>query len=204
MIDQLIYSKLIPNKNILIKISWIINILGLCLVLISAILTPLQPYWIKLGIIAGNAALITFILTLSPGILKRYNAIGSLQSIRLLLMSLRRQLGIMMYFFVIDHYLWVRLMPSLKFSSSIIPTNLYEIIGMLAFFLLTPLFLSSNNFSVKKIGKKWNLLHKLVYLINWLIFLHLLLLGRGNWNLIIIFMLGITQAFSWRRASHKK
>lgn len=187
------------HKQHFIKASWLVNILGMVLLTASSLLAPLESYWIKLGNLAGNAAVITFCATLIPGILKRYQVSGDLKTIQLLLMSFRRQLGIMMYFFVIEHYIWVRVLPSLKFATSIIPTSGYELAGFVAYLLLTPLALTSNNLATKKLGTKWRLLHKLVYGINWVIFIHLLLLGRGGWSLVLIYVLGMFELASHLR-----
>lgn len=41
----------------------------------------------------------------------------------------------------------------------------YITIGMACLLLLTPLALTSNSYSIRKLGQNWNRLHKLVYLI---------------------------------------
>lgn len=195
--DQLIFAKIIQYKKYFVWFSWVINYAGLTVVAISVFLSPFYLYWTRLGDMMGNLAVVTFCFSLLPGILKRFQVAGSLKLVQVLLMTFRRQLGVMMYFFVFEHYLWVRLMPSVKFSSGIIPNNLYEIMGMLAFLLLTPLFLTSNDFSIKFLGSKWRLLHKSIYLINWLIFFHLLILGRGGWSLVLIYTIGLMEIVSW-------
>lgn len=194
--ESVVFTKIIPHKKSLIHLSWLINFTGLCIVAVSVIITSYHFHWTKLGTTSGNLAIIFFCLTLLPGILKRFQVTGSIKTLQLLLMSFRRQLGIMMYFFVLEHYLWVRLLPTIKFSSSIIPGNIYEIMGMIAFFLLTPVFLTSNDYSVKRFGSYWKLVHKLVYVINWFILLHLLILGRGGWNLALIYCLAILEIAS--------
>lgn len=50
----------------------------------------------------------------------------------------------------------------------------YAVIGFIAFLLLVPLAATSNKWAMKKLGKKWKQLHKLVYLINILAVTHFL------------------------------
>lgn len=48
----------------------------------------------------------------------------------------------------------------------------YAVIGFIAFLLLVPLAATSNKWAMKKLGKKWKQLHKLVYVINVLAVTH--------------------------------
>ncbi len=48
----------------------------------------------------------------------------------------------------------------------------YAVIGFIAFLLLVPLAATSNKWAMKKLGKKWKQLHKLVYVINILTVTH--------------------------------
>lgn len=56
----------------------------------------------------------------------------------------------------------------------------YIIFGAIAFLLLLPLAVTSFNYWMKKLGKNWKRLHKLVYLISPLVLAHFFLAVKGN------------------------
>jgi len=59
-------------------------------------------------------------------------------------------------------------------------TKWYIIIGLLAFLALLPLALTSFKYWMKRLGKNWKRLHKLVYIISPLVVLHFLLSVKGD------------------------
>jgi len=59
-------------------------------------------------------------------------------------------------------------------------TKTYIIIGLMAFLMLLPLSITSFTYWIKRLGKKWKRLHKLVYIISPLVVLHFLLVVKGN------------------------
>lgn len=59
-------------------------------------------------------------------------------------------------------------------------TKQYIIIGAIAFLLLLPLAITSFNYWMKRLGKNWKRLHRLVYLISPLVVVHFLLAVKGN------------------------
>ena len=56
----------------------------------------------------------------------------------------------------------------------------YIILGAIAFLLLLPLALTSFTYWMKRLGKNWKRLHRLVYLISPLVIVHFLLSVKGN------------------------
>jgi sulfoxide reductase heme-binding subunit YedZ len=56
----------------------------------------------------------------------------------------------------------------------------YILIGLTAFLLLLPLALTSFTYWMKRLGKNWKRLHKLVYIIAPLVVVHFLLSVKGN------------------------
>lgn len=72
----------------------------------------------------------------------------------------------------------------------------YLLIGLVAFIGLIPLVVTSNNFMMKRLGKKWRQLHRLVYLITVLVILHYWWQMRGGatdpwfYTLAAAFLLG--------------
>jgi sulfoxide reductase heme-binding subunit YedZ len=59
-------------------------------------------------------------------------------------------------------------------------TKWYIIIGLTAFLLLLPLAATSFNYWMKRLGKNWKRLHKVVYIISPLVAIHFLLSVKGN------------------------
>lgn len=59
-------------------------------------------------------------------------------------------------------------------------TKQYILIGATAFLLLVPLAATSFNYWMKRLGKNWKRLHRLVYLIAPLVVLHFFMARKGN------------------------
>lgn len=81
------------------------------------------------------------------------------------LIKFRRAIGLMAFLYVFLHLLtWLVL--DVQILSQIwadILKRPYITVGMAGFVLLVPLALTSNNFSVRKLGPRWRKLHKLTY-----------------------------------------
>ena len=84
------------------------------------------------------------------------------------LIKFRRMLGLFAFFYGFLHLLTYILFDrylNLKSIPGDIATRPFIAVGMLAFFLMVPLAITSTNKMVKRLGgKRWNQLHKLVYL----------------------------------------
>ena len=59
-------------------------------------------------------------------------------------------------------------------------TKWYIIIGLTAFLLMVPLAFTSFNYWMKRLGKDWKRLHKIVYVISPLVAIHFLLSVKGD------------------------
>lgn len=158
-----------------------------------------------LGRTMGEYALYLLWVTLIPGILKRFRVKGLLLDIQIILMGVRRQLGILVFLCASAHFTWQRLFLYLDQGIpglSMIPT--FELLGMLALFLLSFLYLTSNDFSVKRLGRNWGRIHALVYIIIWIIALHVILIGGEHIveHGLPTIALGLTQiasyVYKWR------
>jgi sulfoxide reductase heme-binding subunit YedZ len=100
----------------------------------------------------------------------------------------RRMLGLFVYFYVVIHllsYSWF----DMGFDVADIAKDIYKrpfiLVGFAAFVFLTPLALTSFNRAIKLIGaKRWQMLHKLVYMIAGLGILHFFWMraGKNNFN----------------------
>jgi sulfoxide reductase heme-binding subunit YedZ len=73
--------------------------------------------------------------------------------------------------------MWVRFLPILSLGGNLWFFSPFELAGVAAFTLLTPVFITSNEWSVRTLGRAWRTIHALVYLVIWLVFLHVALQG---------------------------
>lgn len=84
------------------------------------------------------------------------------------LLAYRRALGLLSFWYILFHFtVYVTLDRGLNISGIIedIAKRWYITIGMAGFVMLIPLALTSNNYSIRKLGSRWNQLHKLIYAI---------------------------------------
>jgi sulfoxide reductase heme-binding subunit YedZ len=82
--------------------------------------------------------------------------------------KLRRMLGLFCFFYACIHFsIWFWLDQNLNLQSmwGDVIKRPFITMGFLTLVLLTPLAVTSNQWSVRLLGKRWTLLHKLVYLI---------------------------------------
>ncbi|HEX7012360.1 MAG TPA: protein-methionine-sulfoxide reductase heme-binding subunit MsrQ [Steroidobacteraceae bacterium] len=84
------------------------------------------------------------------------------------LVSLRRMLGLYAFFYVLLHFLtWLLLDQGLYWPGIVEDIGLrpFITIGFLALLLLIPLAVTSTNGMMRRLGKRWKTLHRLVYVI---------------------------------------
>ena len=96
---------------------------------------------------------------------------------------LRRMLGLFTFFYAVLHFLsWIWLDQQFLWSSIVgdVLERPYITVGFAAFVLLIPLALTSNKYSMRKLKRRWQALHKLVYLIGMLGVLHYLWLVKAD------------------------
>jgi sulfoxide reductase heme-binding subunit YedZ len=115
--------------------------------------------------------MLLIVLSLSP--LKRMTGKSHL-------IKIRRQVGLVMFFYASLHVLtffalqigwqWPQLIEALTQQP-------YIILGATGYLLLMPLAVTSTNHWVRRLGRRWRLLHRLVYIALPIVFLH------GWWQL---------------------
>lgn len=84
------------------------------------------------------------------------------------LVLLRRMLGLFAFFYVLLHFLtWLILDQGLYWSEIVadIAKRPFITVGFLALLLLIPLAVTSTNAMMRRLGKRWKTLHRLIYLI---------------------------------------
>ena len=105
-------------------------------------------------------------------------------------LRLRRMLGLFTFFYVCVHlltYIWLDHFFDWDEIWRDIVKRPYITIGMLAFTLLAPLAFTSTKKMMKRLGKRWKSLHKLIYLIAVLGSLHFFLLVKADLREPIIY-----------------
>lgn len=143
-----------------------------------------QPYFYELAIGSGKLALALLMIAVIPGILGRF---GVKIQITFIITNFRRYIGILMFLTALAHASIIRLFPYL---SGLIPFTFppptFEIFGFLALFLLFWMFITANEGSVISLGVWWKRLHRLVYLVLWLIAFHVVLQRMSIWSILIL------------------
>lgn len=160
-----------------------------------------MPFFYEIGVNAGRASIIFFAITLLPGMMRRF---GITNKILTSIMTLRRYFGISVYMLALLHFMIVRFIFHVMQYGLMLPQlMLFEVMGFMALNMLFLLFLTSNNFSVAKLGIWWKRLHSLVYVIVWLIFLHVALMSISVWT-ILIGLTALAEVTSLIFAAYKK
>jgi sulfoxide reductase heme-binding subunit YedZ len=80
----------------------------------------------------------------------------------------RRALGLLCFYFVIMHFTVYMVLDQALDVSAVVGDVLkrpFIMFGMAGLMLLVPLAVTSNNYSIRKLGPKWVWLHRLVYII---------------------------------------
>ena len=83
------------------------------------------------------------------------------------LIRFRRMLGLYAFFYVCVHLLiYLKLYANFEWATIVddLTKRRYIIVGFTAWLLLLPLALTSTKWAIRKLGKRWQLLHRLVYL----------------------------------------
>jgi sulfoxide reductase heme-binding subunit YedZ len=102
------------------------------------------------------------------------------------LAKLRRMLGLFTYFYVVLHvlcYSWLDMGFEWGDIAADIAKRPFILVGFSAFVLLTPLVLTSFNRAIRWLGaKRWQWLHRLVYVVAVLAVLHFFWMRAGKSN----------------------
>lgn len=116
----------------------------------------------------------------------------------------RRMLGLFAYFYVSVHllsYSWFDMGFELEDIARDIAKRPFILVGFSAFVLLTPLALTSFNAAIKALGaRRWQALHKLVYLIAGLGILHFFWMraGKHDFAEVAVYAAIVAALLGWR------
>jgi len=123
------------------------------------------------------------------------------------LLRLRRMLGLFVFFYACLHmltYLWFDQFFDWREIGLDIAKRPYITIGMLAFVLLIPLALTSTRNMMRRLGRRWQALHRLVYLIAPLGVLHFLLLVKADFREPLIYAGLLVLLLGYRLRSRRR
>ncbi len=120
------------------------------------------------------------------------------------LAKLRRMLGLFTYFYVVLHllcYSWLDMGFEWGDIAADIAKRPFILVGFCAFVLLTPLALTSFNRAIRWLGaKRWQWLHRLVYVVAVLAVLHFFWMraGKNNFAEVLVYASVLLVLLAWR------
>jgi sulfoxide reductase heme-binding subunit YedZ len=120
----------------------------------------------------------------------------------------RRMVGLFVYFYVVLHllsYSWFDMGFDVGDIIKDIIKRPFILVGFAAFLLLTPLAATSFNRAIKALGaKRWQALHKLVYLIAGLGVLHFFWMrsGKNDYAEVAVYAAILAVLLGWRLARY--
>ncbi len=122
------------------------------------------------------------------------------------LLRFRRAIGLLAFTYVTLHLLtWAVLdVQALDRVWDDIVKRPYVTIGMIAFALMIPLALTSNNWSVRRLGPRWRRLHKLTYVVAVLGAVHFIWLTKGFQLEPLVYLVVILALLALRAAPTRR
>jgi len=120
------------------------------------------------------------------------------------LQRFRRMLGLFTYFYVVLHFLsysWFDQAFDLAEIAKDIAKRPFILVGFASFLLLTPLALTSFNRAVKALGaKRWQALHRIVYVVAPLAILHFFWMraAKNNFAEVAVYAAILAVLLGWR------
>ena len=143
-----------------------------------------------LGKTAINMVLITLLVTPVREIAGNAN-----------LIRLRRMLGLFAFFYALMHFI-VYAGPFQELSWYAIAKDILKrpfiTVGFLAFLLLLPLVITSTNKMMRRLGRRWRTLHRLIYLIAMLAVLHFWKMLKSDYREPLIYACILAVLLGWR------
>lgn len=126
------------------------------------------------------------------------------------LIRLRRMLGLYTFFYALMHFLtflWADHGFDFGAMWKDVLKRPFITVGFIAFVLLLPLAATSTNAMIKRLGRRWAQLHRLIYLIAPLAILHYWWMKAGKhnfeqpivWGTVVAVLLGLRVVWSWSR-----
>ncbi len=151
--------------------------------------------------ILGLLALVSYVITLLPTLLRIVFPKTRQTGIPKFLLKQRRIVGIIAFVFAVGHGFLLARQRSIDFLD--FKTSWIYIQGVVTFIIFALLTLTSNEWSVKKLKKNWKKLHQLTYVAIFLLTWHVWDKMSGHWTYVtpiaMTLMSGTTVLFLVRR-----
>jgi DMSO/TMAO reductase YedYZ heme-binding membrane subunit len=148
----------------------------------------------EFGKFFGFLSVISYILTLLPGIIRRLK----LHLKTTVLTLARQQLGILMFVSAFTHYILSGIrtvfLPIVQ-AGGTPKISTFMFFGFLALVISLPMFLTSNNWIKRKMKLNWIRLHLLTHILGWVIFGHIVL--RNFYSPLNLLLLIVILADIW-------
>ena len=179
----------VRNKNLVIRAFISTHILQVINILAAAFFVSQIPSGNTIGVLYydlggkfGTLAALAFLVTITPGIAKRF---GFHHPKLNFIQTFRRHFGIATFLLVLTHYSILRLIPYMSWQTFTMPP-LRELIGFAAYCMFFVMFITSNDFSTNRLGRWWGKVHSLAYVIVWLMFVHIALYNPTEPTAILV------------------
>jgi methionine sulfoxide reductase heme-binding subunit len=149
----------------------------------------------------GTWALAFLVISLSVTPLRRLTGWNPI-------IKLRRMLGLFSFFYALLHMLtWVVLLNFFDVREMVIDVakRPFITIGMATFLILLTLAVTSNQFSIRRLGRRWQSLHRLAYAAAIGAVIHFWWLVKEDiteprrWLMVVMLLLGLRVWWSWKR-----
>jgi sulfoxide reductase heme-binding subunit YedZ len=124
------------------------------------------------------------------------------------IIKLRRMLGLFSFFYALLHMLtWVVLLNFFDVREMVIDVvkRPFITIGMATFLILLALAVTSNQFSIRRLGRRWQSLHRLAYAAALGAVIHFWWLVKEDiteprrWLMVVTLLLGLRLWWAWKR-----
>jgi sulfoxide reductase heme-binding subunit YedZ len=149
----------------------------------------------------GKDALMLLMASLAITPIRRFTGWNRIQVVR-------RMLGVWSFVYALSHFLIYAFLDQIGLVDAIledIAKRPFITIGMLAFSILLVLALTSTNGMMRRLGRNWQRLHRLVYVALGAAIIHFIWGQKSNiseplqWAAAGTFLLGVRVWFSWRK-----
>ncbi len=131
--------------------------------------------------------------------------VGVVFGIRILKRTLvfRREMGVAMFYLALFHFA-VLVTPSLIFDITYYRWSNHVLYGAVALIFAGMLWITSNNHSMRLLGRNWKRLHALAYPMLFLVLLHAAITS-GEWTkiLVLVPLYSALKVLEWRRVTIK-
>jgi len=117
------------------------------------------------------------------------------------LIRLRRMLGLFAFFYLVMHFLSYAVIDQ-RLAPGPIIEDVFErpfiTLGMTGLLLLVPLALTSTDGMMRRLGKRWQTLHRLIYPVAILGVWHFWWQVKADWREPLVYALALALLFAWR------